>query len=382
MAIVPSTLSTFYKGVPPSFQWPVKFCIYNTVVAFVLGAATGNVSQVDRVWTFLPTMYAAYYALLPLWPSKSPLPLYPFLPETAHPDIAHNFSPRALLMFGLIFIWMCRYVTKLVAQSALYRLDISLSYNTWRRGLFNLKDEDYRWAILRSKMSPLLFQVFNLVFIAFMQNVILFVLAVPVQIAAMQQPAKLHVSDYFLAGLALLDVAAEFVADNQQYSFQTFKHSGVRQPKTADWPGARIEWTTADANRGFITRGLWAWSRHPNFFCEQTFWVIINLIPLVAPEYPGYEPPLPLGSGTPLESLFPIIPSLVISSLFFSSTIFTESVSAAKYPEYKAYQQRVSMFVPFLTPVWGLYLKLLGKKEEIDKLVYGQDLPKGKKKAE
>ena len=110
--------------------------------------------------------------------------------------------------------------------------------------------------------------------------------------------------------------------------------------------------------------------------------MLINLIPLVAPEYPGYEPPLPLGLKTPFASLFPILPALVICSLFFSSTLFSESISASKYPGYKAYQQRVSMFVPFLTPVWGLYLKVLGKKEEVDKIVYGQDLPKGKKKAE
>ena len=131
------------------------------------------------------------------------------------------------------------------------------------------KDEDYRWEILRSQMPPWLFQVFNLVFIAFMQNVILFVIAVPVQIAAMQQPAGLATSDYILAGLALLDVAMEFVADNQQYAFQTFKHTG----KKDEWPGGRIAWTKSDLKRGFITRGLWAWSRHPNFFCEQTFWV-------------------------------------------------------------------------------------------------------------
>ena len=118
-------------------------------------------------------------------------------------------------------------------------------------------------------MPPWLFQVFNLVFIAFMQNIILFVIAVPVQIAAMQQPTALGTSDYILAGLALLDVAMEFVADNQQYAFQTFKHTG----KKDEWPGAHIAWTKSDIKRGFITHGLWAWSRHPNFFCEQTFWV-------------------------------------------------------------------------------------------------------------
>ena len=107
--------------------------------------------------------------------------------------------------------------------------------------------------------------------------------------------------------------------------------------------------------------------------------MIINLIPLVAPEYPGYEPPLPLGLKTPFASLFPILPALVICSLFFSSTLFSESISASKYPGYKAYQQRVSMFVPFLTPVWGLVLQLRGKKAQVDEMLFGQDPSKGGK---
>ena len=73
-----------------------------------------------------------------------------------------------------------------------------------------------------------------------------------------------------LGALALADIAMEFVADNQQYSFQTYKHTGVLTK--GDWPSARIHWTPRDAKRGFVTRGLWAWSRHPNFFCEQAFW--------------------------------------------------------------------------------------------------------------
>ena len=107
--------------------------------------------------------------------------------------------------------------------------------------------------------------------VAFIQNVILLLLGLPTYIAVFQEPAKLATSDYVLAALALLDLAVEFTADNQQYSFQTFKHSGVRE--TNDWPFADRNWTAADAKRGFVTKGLWGWSRHPNFLCEQSFWV-------------------------------------------------------------------------------------------------------------
>ncbi|KAI0926269.1 hypothetical protein AcW1_008479 [Taiwanofungus camphoratus] len=242
------------NGIPPSFEWPVKFCVATTTVAYVLSIMTGNVSQVDRVWTFLPTIYTAYFALLPLWPQFAPMPLWPYTPEVVHRSVSERYTPRALLMLALVTIWMCR-----------------LSYNTWRRGLFNLHDEDYRWQIVRSKVPAWLFQVFNLVFIAIIQNIILFLLGIPTHIAAFQQPMRLSSSDYMLGTLAVLDIALEFVADNQQYSFQTYKHTGIINKN--EWPGARIKWTPRDAKRGFVTRGLWAWSRHPNFLCEQTFWV-------------------------------------------------------------------------------------------------------------
>ncbi|KAI5998839.1 hypothetical protein EDD15DRAFT_2242136 [Pisolithus albus] len=207
--------------------------------------------------------------------------------------------------------WMCR-----------------LSYNTWRRGLFNSKEEDYRWAIFRQKIPAWLFQIFNLTFIAIAQNILLFLLGIPTMMA--------------------------------QYSFQTFKRSGVLEKN--EWFGARIPWTKRDAERGFATRGLWAWSRHPNFLCEQLFWIIINLFPLLSSVVVG------------------LAPCLLLCLLFFSSTKFTESISLSKYPvAYAAYQQRVGMFDPLETPIRGVWLKLQGTKAAVDELVYGKDTGKVEK---
>jgi len=110
--------------------------------------------------------------------------------------------------------------------------------------------------------------------IAIAQNILLFLLAVPVKMAITQPHTTLSTSDYALGALGFLTLLLEFIADNQQYSFQTFKHSS--QLNRNEWFGARILWTKRDADRGFITRGLWAWSRHPNFFCEQTLWVCLQ----------------------------------------------------------------------------------------------------------
>jgi hypothetical protein len=73
-----------------------------------------------------------------------------------------------------------------------------------------------------------------------------------------------------------------------------------------------------------------------------------------------------------LCTLMMLSPSLALCLLFFSSTLFTESISESKYPRgYAAYRSRVAMFVPVLTPVWGTLLSLTEEKSEVEELVWG-----------
>lgn len=152
-------------------------------------------------------------------------------------------------------------------------------------------DEDYRWVVLRAKVPTWLFQVINLTFIgmsiqgsldshhnyvpisAVIQNLLLLLMATPTMIAA-THPTPLALSDGVLAFTLLALLAWEFTADNQQFAYHAWKHKAtVPYNARAQWPGARLAWTADDAARGFCTRGLWAWSRHPNFFAEQSIWV-------------------------------------------------------------------------------------------------------------
>ncbi|KAJ2922830.1 hypothetical protein H1R20_g14216, partial [Candolleomyces eurysporus] len=371
-------------NVPPSLAWPAQFCAFVTAATWIASLVTGNVSQVDRLWTFLPTIYIAYYAFLPLFPQTQPFFLAPFTPKELGWRVATHYSPRALLMFGLTFIWMCR-----------------LSYNTYRRGLFRLSDEDYRWQVLRSTVSPLLFQFTNLVFISGIQNVLLLLLGLPAKTAALQADTSLSASDYALAALALTLLLVEFTADNQQYAYHAYKHSYLareKNDKTAPyynqlehWVGSRLSWSLDDAKRGFVTRGLWAYSRHPNFFCEQSFWLVITLLPLLAPSAPNLTtvpPSVIIASLSDSEqrkawfeeALYPaavhLLPALSLSALFFSSTLFTESISKKKYPQaYAAYQKRVGMFSPLSTLRKFLRLYLFASpkdRSEINRLVWGE----------
>lgn len=100
---------SIFDAVPPEYRWPVQLCAFSAATTYVLSLVTSNVSQVDRLWTFLPTIYTAYYALLPLWPNELPgVPLAPYTPKEVGWAAARDFSPRALLMLGLVVVWMCR----------------------------------------------------------------------------------------------------------------------------------------------------------------------------------------------------------------------------------------------------------------------------------
>ncbi|CAE6471531.1 unnamed protein product, partial [Rhizoctonia solani] len=249
------------------------------------------------------------------------------------------------------------------------------------------KDEDYRWAIFRAKVPSWLFRLFNFGFIALTQNILLFLMALPSHHALFQQDLPLTTSDYVLATLTIIELAVQFTADNQQYAFQSYKHSRPPTNTQSDtnghvehdqkpqgqfganaWPGARMEWTEEDVKRGFVTKGLWAWSRHPNFFCEQTFWYLQALFPILAAISPfeaATDPDV-------ITALWPLVPPLALSVLFISSTLFTESISRGKYPEYEAYQARVGMFSPTDTLWKGLWLRARGQLDKVNEAVYVQ----------
>ena len=138
--------------------------------------------------------------------------------------------------------------------------------------------------------------------IAGAQSTLLLVMALPVhnalvtpanehKVRLLDLPFGLHLSDVALAGLSVLTIYVQWISDNQQYSYQTYKHAlkasppddkAIQDHKAWHHGSWRIEWTPRDVKRGFLTRGLFAWSRHPNFACEQVMWLLQSLFPLLS----------------------------------------------------------------------------------------------------
>ncbi|MEN9699083.1 MAG: hypothetical protein RLZZ301_281 [Bacteroidota bacterium] len=260
---------------------------------FIIGELSKNNSQVDKIWSIVPIYYVWHMTLL-----------------------APSLEPRMLLMACLVTIWGAR-----------------LTFNFARRGAYTWRfwagEEDYRWEELRKRpgfSNKFVWAIFNLFFISAYQNVLIFLFTVPI-LGSLATNAKtpLNGIDYLLAALMLLAVVIEFIADQQQYDFQTEKHRRIKS-------GEPLE----AYEKGFVSTGLWAIVRHPNYAMEQSIWVLFYLFSVNA-------------TGQWIN--WSIGGCVLLLILFKGSSDFSEELSASKYPAYKAYQNSVPRFIPFTKKV-------------------------------
>lgn len=254
-----------------------------SAACWILSLLTRDTSWVDRAWSIVPVVYVWVFAGAALSSGAE--------------------SARVVLMALLVTAWGVR-----------------LTLNFARKGGYTGM-EDYRWAILRARMRPWQFQVFNLLFIIGFQMTLLVLITLPAHVA-LQNPGPLTGWDVAFAALFLALLAGETIADQQQWTFHQRKKAA----------GGTLE-------PGFATEGLFRVSRHPNFFFEQAQWWVFYAI--------GATAAVSAGGGLIGGAVNPtIVGAVLLSVLFVGSTIFTESITASKYPAYADYRRRTSMLVP------------------------------------
>jgi steroid 5-alpha reductase family enzyme len=241
-------------------------------VTWLTSVITKEYSWVDRIWSIIPIVYAWVFAY-----------------GAGFADLRLN------LMSILITLWGAR-----------------LTFNFARKGGYAPGGEDYRWAILREKMNPALYQVFNIFFIVIFQNALLLAITLPMNLV-LEQITTFGLVDYLFAAAFLGFLIFEFIADQQQWNFHQLKKQGKAQ-------------------KGFLDKGLFSISRHPNFFAEQAQWWVLAFWCLTLVNF---------------EHLEYILGAVVLTALFLGSARFTEQISAGKYSDYREYQKRVSMMIPW-----------------------------------
>ena len=243
---------------------------------WIASLVTRDTSWVDRLWSVVPVVYAWIFA-----------------------GAVGLADARLDVMAALVTVWGAR-----------------LTFNFARKGGYS-GVEDYRWAILRARMSPGQFQVFNLLFIVIYQHAILVLITLP-SLTAYEHQGPMTWLDWLLAIVFLACTLGETIADQEQWEFQQWKRAELaagREPRER-----------------FVTRGLFRYSRHPNFFFEQAQWWVLFLIGCVAP-------------GSLWQ--WTVLGAFLLTTLFIGSTRFTESITRSKYPEYADYQRTTSAIIPW-----------------------------------
>ena len=128
----------------------------------------------------------------------------------------------------------------------------------------------------------------------------------------------LNALDYAAAIAFAGFLIGEAVADEQQWKFQTAKYAAIARGETPE--------------AGFITTGLFRYSRHPNFLCEQAMWWTYYVFSIAA------------GAGW---LNWTITGAVLLTLLFQASTNLTEKLSARKYPAYADYQRTTNRLMPW-----------------------------------
>jgi steroid 5-alpha reductase family enzyme len=206
--------------------------------------------------------------------------------------LADGFAPRIWLLSGMVITWGFRLGTHLA-----------------RRVLGHIHEEEGRYAQLRKDWAPhsdrKLFWFFQA------QAVSNVLLAFPFFIITANEKSEITILEYIGAGIWLVALTGEAIADWQLDQFK-------KDP----------------ANKGKVcNKGLWNYSRHPNYFFEWLIWV-------------GY---FVFALASPYGFIAIISPAIILYLLLNVTGIpATEEQSVrSKGDLYKEYQRTTSAFVPW-----------------------------------
>jgi len=202
-----------------------------------------------------------------------------------------GYYGRRVLIVALVTLWGLR-------------LCLYLSWRNWRKG------EDPRYGSWR-KQSGNRFWLVSLFKVFVLQALFLWVISVSFQIGLLATTPD-HLK--WLDAIGLIVWSAGFVFES-----------------VGDWQLARFKADPASKGR-VMDRGLWAYTRHPNYFGEFLVWWGLFLITLSTP-----------------KGWWTIFSPIIITSVLLKMTgiPLTEKALVENRPGYDDYIKRTSAFVPW-----------------------------------
>lgn len=238
---------------------------------WLVSVARHNVTLVDSMWSLFFLLATLVYS------GATPAP-----------------GARATLVVLLVGIWALRLAI----------------YLTWRNGIFSAAapHEDRRYQAIRNNNEPH-FWLKSLYIVFGLQAVLAWIISLPL-LGAVNSSQALNWLDF--AGLALWAI-------------------GFCWESVADWQLARFK-SEATNTGAVMDRGLWRYSRHPNYFGECLLWWGYTLIAVAA------------GAWWSLPA--PLLMTLLL--LKVSGVALLEKDIAERRPAYAAYRRHTNAFLPGL----------------------------------
>jgi steroid 5-alpha reductase family enzyme len=198
-------------------------------------------------------------------------------------------SQRALLLVVLTTIWGLR-------------LSLHLLRRKWG------EIEDHRYAAMRARHGERFWWV-SLFTVFLLQGLILWFVALPIQVAVTRDSSA-PIGWVDLIGFLVWVIGLSFEA-------------------IGDWQLARFKSDPANAHR-VMDRGLWRYTRHPNYFGDFCVWWGLYVIAAVG------------GAVWTIGS--PLLMSVLLMKV--SGVALLESTIMERRPEYAAYRARTNAFFP------------------------------------
>jgi steroid 5-alpha reductase family enzyme len=178
-----------------------------------------------------------------------------------------------------------------------------------RRSLPDVGGEDHRYAAMRRQFGARWWW-WSLVQVFLLQAILMWFIAAPLVAVMLSSRAPMGVLDYLGVGIAATGLLFEALADVQLARFRL-------DPRNKD---------------KVLDRGLWRWSRHPNYFGEAVLWWGFFTLGFAA-------------SGAWWLILSPLVVTLLL--LQVSGVTLMEDKIEDRRPAYAGYKRRVSAFVPW-----------------------------------
>jgi steroid 5-alpha reductase family enzyme len=206
----------------------------------------------------------------------------------AYALLAPQTGPRDIIILALASLWALR-------------LSGHITWRNWGHG------EDRRYQAIRARNQPH-FEYKSLYLVFGLQAGLAWIVALPLM-AALAGDRPLGWLDALGAALWLFGIGFEALADRQLSRFKADR-----------------------ANQGRIMdRGLWAWSRHPNYFGECLVWWGAWLVALAA--------------GAAWTVVSPLLMTVLL--LRVSGVALLEQDLTERRPAYRDYMVRTSAFIPW-----------------------------------